>query len=156
MVSNGVLIGLNGVVNSGLSGLAVYLYWGGALVVYSGLYLNVFQGLLCMALTGYFFDALLPVTSGQSLVLFAVGYGLLAAFRNVFQKCNFFQAACLAVVLNALLGIAQIFLLGQPHWHACGYWTRTVGDLIFSTLTIFPVALWFFELQSWFLKKASQ
>jgi len=133
--------------NHALSGLRVYLFFGGLYVTYAALMLPPRAGLASTLLGGLLCDANTPVAFGTHLVLFAAAFAVLLHLRDRLPREDTVARVIVALLANLALFLVFSFtqIGGAPSPAAA--WPRLIADLICSQVCLALIAPWFFALQ---------
>lgn len=148
-LTDGLLWCLAGEVNHAISGLHVYLYLGGLLVVTGALALPFGLGLLVSLAAGALCDtAAPPALFGAQTLLFAAATTLLAMLRERLPPEDRAGRIVAALLANLALFVALSALVARRFPSPGGDWLRLAFDLAASQAALAAIAPWFFALQS--------
>jgi len=142
------LLALAALVNDGLAGWSVSLFFLGPCVVWPALRLSPGWLLLCLGVSGLAGDAALPTPPGFLMSLFVGGAIFILAVRPRLGRVRRAQQIGLAWLLNAAY-FAAFTGWAATHQSAMGaaFFERAAVDFGLSQLVVLPVALWFFDFQ---------
>ncbi len=146
--ANILLLALAAMVNDGLAGWSVSVFFLGPCVVWPALRLSPGWLLLCLAVSGLAGDAALPTPPGFLMSLFVAGAMFILAVRPRLGRVRRTQQIGLAWLINAAYFLA---FTGWAAMHnpllGAAFFERLTVDFILSQIVVFPVALWFFDFQ---------
>lgn len=147
LLVNLILLSLLRLVNDSLGPLGLTLYLPALFLLIPALELRLRWALLVAGLTGLAFDATAPLTFGFSLILFTAVTTILFANRQGLRRASNWQLLWVLLSVNALLWLFMTVIAGRPWLGSFHYWERSLGDLIISSVLLFPIGAWFFSVQ---------
>lgn len=151
---NLVLILLTAEANHWLSPLSFQIFTGGLLLGFPVLRLNLKQGLLCTAFTGFFFEVGSPLPHGSVFLAMMACHVFLFSFRGRFARETLRAAVLATVLLNLALFsfFAATALLHALDWMVA--LRRLVWEAMASSLLAGLASPWVFAMQISALRKA--
>lgn len=158
-----------------LAPLGITFFTCGLLVVIPALLMSFYRGLLCVALSGFVIDASLPVSfemthslsfweTGRQISLFGdiatdvpaffgfiagwmiFAYLVLRLLRSRISAVEPIQWIVCAEIANAGIFIFWAIAMGWTRFDELSYWLGLLCNLFFSSLIIFVLGWWFFDL----------
>jgi len=148
VAANLVLLALGAMVNDGLAGWSVSVFFIGPCVVWPALRLSPGWLLLCLGISGLAGDAALPTPPGFLLSLFLLGAIFILAIRTRLGRIRRTQQIGLAWLLNAAYFAAFTgWAVSRHPVFGPAFFERVAVDFGLSQIVVLPVALWFFDFQ---------
>ncbi len=145
--ANVLLLYLNMLVNSALSGWSLYLILLGPMIVLPAIFLRHRSYMICTLLTGLWVDAALPSHFGLITCGFITAGAFIFQIRFRFRAEHNYHPILLAHSCNffciALLTIAT----GLSRFNVIDFWIQVFATSLVSHAVLLIVAPWFFDLQ---------
>lgn len=142
-----ILFGLNvllmlilGEINHALSGFSLRLHLDVLLVLFFGLYLGTWPGLLYAALFGLAADARYPVPLGFFLIGYLLMWLMLVFSQRRIRRQSAVHVRTVAILAQGAWILMISFLLGDDMLTTGAYWLRVLTDLLFSLGLLYALA----------------
>ncbi len=145
--ANALLLHLSLMVNSALSGWALYLLLAGPMVVLPALYLRHRAYFVTTLLSGLWVDAALPANFGSFTLSFLLAGAVISHLRIRFRAEHNYHPVLLAHGVNAFLLLMLTLTEAHGQYHSAAFWQHVGLTLLLSHLLLLLVAPWFFDLQ---------
>jgi cell shape-determining protein MreD len=126
--------------NAALATVSITLHLEALLLLFFGLQLRHFSGIVLAAFLGLLSGAGHPGGPGLMLVAFLLLFAFLVWCQNRIRRQNPLHVRIVAVCGQVLFTVALAFALGRGEWTNPDYWIRLIIDGAFSTLVLFLVA----------------
>jgi len=146
LIANGLFVFLMVELNSTIAPLSLHITFAGLLIVYPAVKLPLRSGMPTAILSGALLDALLPGPDGLMLSVLGLLFCFAWFLRNRLRVQRSVHFAIVACGAN-LLVLAASALWFFPSDSLASYGSRFVIETVLSSMLVFTVALWFFDLQ---------
>lgn len=138
---------LTGLINQGIAGVHLHVFFGGLFVTLAAIALPPLPGLMAVLLAGAICDAHSALRFGTQILLFAVAHALLRQIRDRVPHDDVVGRVAIALLANLGLFLMISFLCVGRSPSAAAFWQRSLVDLLVSQIALGLIAPWFFALQ---------
>ncbi len=133
--------------NGALSGISFYLTLDTLYFIFAALYFRAYQGLIVVAISALAVDSLIPVSFGQSLIVYSIAYLLALRMRFRMRRENPFHVAIIAVSANAVVYALNTLAPLGTGMPSGPYWIRCASDFLLSELLIALLAALYVRME---------